>query len=239
MAGDADVIHIGTVGAFRPKRPLLVPLAVSREKLNRELAEWEQNRDLYAQRGWLLLGADDVWVEIAILQKVGNTAWPVVGACVGLDYRNYDLEPPSLTFIDPLTRTPVDPAFKPHQLEGQQLRLLVPGEHPSTKRPFLCLPGIWEYHSHPEHDGDSWLAGHRAMGAGRLANIANHLWSTTRIAFTPEIQINAKFTPVLDAVAVQMAQAEVAGGVPQTPEELGREDQADDPVALAHDEGAA
>lgn len=33
--------------------------------------------------------------------------------------------------------------------------------------PFLCLPGVREYHDHPGHSGDHWWL-HRARGAGQL-----------------------------------------------------------------------
>jgi hypothetical protein len=33
---------------------------------------------------------------------------------------------------------------------------IVVDNHPVTKRPFLCVKGIREYHEHPQHDGDSW-----------------------------------------------------------------------------------
>lgn len=32
------------------------------------------------------------------------------------------------------------------------------GTHPATGKPFLCLPGIREYHTHPSHLNDSWAA---------------------------------------------------------------------------------
>ena len=36
--------------------------------------------------------------------------------------------------------------------------------------PFLCLPGIKEYHDHPGHTGDPWEL-HRPAGAGRLVRL--------------------------------------------------------------------
>lgn len=212
MAEDADVIRIGCVGPFRPQRALVVPLEVSREKLRAELRQWEENRDLYMQRGWIILGVDDLWLELAILQPAANTAWPpFVAVTVGLDYRNYDLQPPSVTFLDPLSRAPSDPIVKPHQVEGQRLRLLVPGGHPTTKRPFLCLPGVSEYHIHPEHDGDPWLAEHRALGEGKIANIANHLWCSTRINLETKIQVQTQLAPNQAAYAAE-AQGQAAEG---------------------------
>lgn len=38
--------------------------------------------------------------------------------------------------------------------------------------PFLCLPGVREYHQHPGHSGDAWEL-HRPDGAGALARLAD------------------------------------------------------------------
>lgn len=37
--------------------------------------------------------------------------------------------------------------------------------------PFLCLPGVREYHDHPGHSGDPWEL-HRPAGAGALVRLA-------------------------------------------------------------------
>lgn len=40
--------------------------------------------------------------------------------------------------------------------------------------PFLCMPGIREYHDNPAHSGDSWLL-HRRSGEGSLAFIVDKI----------------------------------------------------------------
>ena len=40
--------------------------------------------------------------------------------------------------------------------------------------PFLCLPGVREYHENPAHTGDSWLL-HRRTGAGTLYFILDQI----------------------------------------------------------------
>lgn len=42
--------------------------------------------------------------------------------------------------------------------------------HAPEDIPFLCLPGIREYHAHPGHSGDPWEL-HRTSGAGSLARL--------------------------------------------------------------------
>ena len=43
------------------------------------------------------------------------------------------------------------------------------------KPPFICIPGIREYHNHPAHTGDSWLL-HRRDGEGTLGFIVDKLY---------------------------------------------------------------
>lgn len=41
--------------------------------------------------------------------------------------------------------------------------------------PFICLPGVREYHEHPGHTGDSWFL-HRLSGVGTLYNLVTQLY---------------------------------------------------------------
>jgi hypothetical protein len=151
---------------------------VSEAKLAAELADWEANASIYRRRGWLLLDRGPLTVEVAFLASVplvGIYTIPVITACIRLDYSNYDLWPPSLTFLDPRTRQPANPAVRAPATGPAGVRDALVDGHPDTGRPFLCLPGIREYHNHPQHTGDDWLL-HRATGAGRLAVICERIW---------------------------------------------------------------
>ncbi len=46
------------------------------------------------------------------------------------------------------------------------------GEHPVHGRPFACLRGTFEYHTHPSHLEDSW---DRYRSTLRLADLAHHV----------------------------------------------------------------
>lgn len=157
--------------------PVFVDSAVSAAKLDRELAAWQQNAGVYARRGWLVLGRDGLDVEIAFLGllPMAPQPLPIVPACIRVNFDNYDIWAPSVTFIDIFTREPAPPAVRALTWEqGQEQNVLIPG-HPETGLPFLCLPGIREYHSHPEHSGDDWLL-HRAQRRGSLAAICEQVW---------------------------------------------------------------
>jgi len=199
------------------ERVQLVEAGVSRVKLKRELDAWDGQADLYRRRGWLLLRRDDLVVEVAFVAPVPlptGTVLPVVTACIRLDYTDYDLEPPSLRFLDVWTREPAAPPVQPAQLSGSgELQNLMPGPHPDTGLPFLCLPGVLEYHSHPQHSGDLWLVGHRAQGAGRLATICERVWQAMgrhlglAISLQPVVVIGHN----LDALRQEAARSVVPG----------------------------
>jgi len=57
-----------------------------------------------------------------------------------------------------------------------QLRPVVAG-HPKTGRPFLCVRGTRQYHTHPQHSGDSWLLS-RAQQAGSLFTLCDRVFTT-------------------------------------------------------------
>lgn len=204
-----------------PPAPLLVPLEVSRAKLDAELADWKSNVELYRRRGWLLLGANELEVDIAFVAQVAvaEMTLPVITTTIRLNFDNYDLWPPSLTFIGPMTGRPALPVVNaPERDERGEPRNVLLG-HPITKQPFLCLPGLREYHSHPQHSGDDWLL-HRTSGQGRLAVICDRVWR--RMARNVlGLQVNLLSLPGLGTqLQMMLAQGDVADAV-AVPEDAG------------------
>lgn len=154
----------------------LVPRAVSRGKLQRELELWRANSAVYRRRGWLLLSVEDLTVDVAFVARVavGDMQLPIITAAIRLRYDNYDLWPPSLTFIDAASGAAGLPAVQaPDRVDGEIRNVLL--GLPGSGQPFLCLPGLREYHHHPQHTGDDWLL-HRAAGEGSLAVVCDRVW---------------------------------------------------------------
>jgi hypothetical protein len=174
--------------------PILVPPEISQAKLDRELAQWHANSEAYRRRGWLLLSAVGLQVEVAFLANVpiGVNALSVVTVATRFNYDNYDLWPPSLTFVDPRTGEAATPVVGAIEVLGTEARnaLLV---HPMTGQPFLCVPGVREYHSHPQHTGDDWLL-HRGHGAGRLAVVCDTIWRRM-VRNVLGLQVSVQFLP--------------------------------------------
>ncbi|MCR5876885.1 hypothetical protein LRS10_23640 [Phenylobacterium sp. J426] len=145
----------------------VVDPAVSRAKFERELEQFRRLEAMHRQRGWWLMSAEFPIVQIAFF--VPNVRPATVAVCARFDFTNYDLWPPSVTFVDfhtgkPLTHEEVGLQFHRALPDGTVAAMLQ--GHPG-KPAFLCLPGVREYHEHPAHTGDSWLL-HRGRGEGGL-----------------------------------------------------------------------
>lgn len=50
-----------------------------------------------------------------------------------------------------------------------------PGPHAQTGRPFICMRGAREYHTHPSHVGDAW-SGLKDSSSYTLGGILTQLW---------------------------------------------------------------
>lgn len=168
--------------------------AVSRAKFDQEIEQFRGLEAVYRRRGILLL---DAAFPMATVAFCGFKLQPValLGA-IRIDFTDYDLLPPSVRFVDPLTGDDLRANAMTLQLlrlpavEGMtretQVTLLAQGSpigQPANlvqangpeELPFLCLPSVREYHDNPAHTGDPWLL-HRASGEGSLAFIVENIW---------------------------------------------------------------
>jgi hypothetical protein len=95
---------------------------------------------------------------------INERSWPILDVTVQhalpirfrFDATAWDDVPPSISLLNP-DGTPFS-----GKVPGGQFN---PGPHPSTGRPFVCMRGAKEYHSHPSHIGDVWenYRGHDGM----------------------------------------------------------------------------
>lgn len=216
---------------------MLVDPEVVQRKFARELALWHENAAVYRRRGWLLLSQGELRVEVGFLGRLplGGPPVPAMPACVRVDFTDYDLQPPSVEFIDPVTGEFAQPPVQALIDTDEGPRNLLVQMHPETGRPFFCVPGIREYHAHPQHAGDSWLL-HRSGGAGTLAAICDRIWrSMARSLLGIHMQLQTLPTGLQLELRLQSAPGEVApefweqarqqqaalgGGQPVSPEVL-------------------
>ncbi|TPK90101.1 MULTISPECIES: putative metal-binding protein [unclassified Mesorhizobium] len=168
--------------------------AVSRRKFDREIARYRELEGEYRRRGWFLVEA--AFPLVLVIFATSKLLPKAIVCAVRLDFTNYDLVPPSVTFVDPFTGSALpmkNLGFKMLRLDGmvnatvetitamgQQGRLVFQEliqAHSPEEVPFLCLPGVREYHDHPAHTGDSWLL-HRRSGEGSLHFILEQIWAS-------------------------------------------------------------
>lgn len=162
---------------------------VSSAKFEREVDELRRLAVDYGRRGWFLADAEFPFAFVILAAPQLKPAPIVTG--VAFDYSDYDLRPPSVRLVNPFTREPWPEAELPTRLrrrtesdgvpipglqlppgieapklvQEQPLIQAYPGE-----QPFLCIPGVREYHDHSAHSGDAWEL-HRGSGAGRLIRL--------------------------------------------------------------------
>lgn len=162
---------------------------VSQEKFGTEVAAYRRIERGQQERGWWVLEAS--FPVIFAVFATPRVQPPAVVCGVLIDFTNYDLEPPSVRLVDPFTRRPYLMKELPTVLLRSQLAAQ-PGmpvgigmqvvtatplmqAHGPDDVPFLCVAGVREYHNHPAHSNDSWLA-HRGSGAGTLFNILSTIY---------------------------------------------------------------
>lgn len=78
---------------------------------------------------------------------------------------NWDELPPSITLLNP-DGTPIS-----LKMPGGVFH---PGGHPGPNRPFICMRGSREYHTHPNHHNDGW-ANYRGQDGMSLVGILMQL----------------------------------------------------------------
>jgi hypothetical protein len=165
---------------------------VSQTKFSHELSGFRLLEHEWRKKGILLLKSDFPEIQLAFIAPQLKPL--AVAFAVSIDFTNYDVEPPSVKFIDPLTGLLVTtkeiyvrffqagemiesmhpiPGMPQIQLQQPPRPILMGG---LDENPFLCIPGVREYHNHPAHTGDPWLL-HRTQGEGTLAFIIDQLYN--------------------------------------------------------------
>ena len=189
--------------------------AVSRAKFDREITNYLSFEVDYRARGWFLVKAD--WPVAIVVLASNKTSPPAIVTAAQFDYTNYDAEPPSVRLIDPFSGRllPIKdlPTRLPRTIPGPELN--IPGGHKGRLNtvqnlmqvhepdlPFLCVPGVKEYHDHPGHSGDPWEL-HRAAGEGRLVHL---LGVISKYGLDPVTGLNVNLVPQVTFVVSEPLQ---------------------------------
>ena len=181
--------------------------AVSRAKFEREIKDYSSIEADYRARGWFLVKAE--WPLSLVVLASKKTRPPAIVAAVLFDYTNYDVEPPSVRFVDPFSGRPLLskelPTRLPRMIPGPELPIPGPGGARAQLNtaqelmqalspddiPFLCIPGVKEYHAHPGHSGDPWEI-HRSTGEGRMVRLLEVI---SKYGLDPVMGFNVNLVP--------------------------------------------
>jgi len=150
---------------LRPDLPLLDE-RVARTKFT-AAEEIYQGRSAFEPRGWFIQPPLFPNLVVKFADRKGT-----VRAGVRLQLRNYDFMPPSVVFLNAESAPHSDvtlgvllrqyeQSHVPPALHGGQMLVAdnggyLPGGHPFTLQPLLCVRGVWEYHTHPQHAETMW-----------------------------------------------------------------------------------
>jgi Predicted metal binding domain len=166
---------------------------VSRRKFERELTNFRRIEDYYLSRGIWLLKAE--FPQFFFVLATPNANPKMVPYGILVDFTDYDEHPLSVRFVDPFTRKVLSLKEIPGNLYGNRVthfprsrQIISPVDGGMRTEivpllqafgengvPFICLPGVREYHDNPGHSGDSWFL-HRRTGEGTLHFILDNLW---------------------------------------------------------------
>ena len=138
--------------------------AVSLRKFDAEIRSLRTESAPYvAARGWTIAQTDYPVLSVILRHPRSSRRVEFRFTCDG-----WDEQPPSLTLHD----SESGGEFTWEQWPKEVWSVL--NKHPGTGKPALCLPGIREYHTHPNHRSDRW-DGYRLLGTYRLRDIVDRV----------------------------------------------------------------
>lgn len=119
--------------------------------------------DLLKMRNWRAFSLEPSLIDVAFF---ASSRLPFR---VQMNCEDWNELPPAITLLSVdggfLTVVPRGPTGIFHQ-----------GPHPTTKRPFVCMAGSREYHTHPSHIPDSW-ENYKMRSGYDLGGILTRVWN--------------------------------------------------------------
>lgn len=191
---------------FNMKQPSVqyVDPAVTKSKFASELEKFKALKKHYRELGVFLLEEEYPKLYFGFAAPLLRPV-PILFA-VSIDFTNYDAEPLSVKFVHPVSFAPQKMNEMPHQfprkIEGQvPFQPLLIAE--MDQEPFICIPGVREYHEHTFHTGDSWFQYRGRNGEGSLCFLLDnlHLYGSHPVKhYTFQLTINS---PVMQTLPQQ------------------------------------
>lgn len=152
---------------------LLIDSKVSEIKFNREVENLLSLQSILRKQGWIIESTIFPIVRVSFIAT--KIFPPIIPLTVDVDFTNYNIWAPSVRFLNSVTFEPIYLPGLRKAAEGDIGNIIITG-HPTTGEPFICLPGVREYHNHPEHNGNSWDLC-RYTGEGSLYFLLEKIWT--------------------------------------------------------------
>ena len=119
---------------------------------------------LAQSRNWIF---HQVKFPVIDCEFIGNG---VIGLRIKMDCNDWDERPPSIELLTPEG----NPLPKDQIPAGTGV--YNPSPHKNTQRPFVCMRGSFEYHTHTSHINDPWPQ-FRGLSGYTLGEILSQLWN--------------------------------------------------------------
>lgn len=137
--------------------------AISRALFEEEVAKFSP--ELLRVRGWTLFSAQYPVLDVGFSAS-GGASLRLRFFC-----EDWNERPPSVVFFDwagnPLAG-----------IERDRAGVFNNSPHPITRKPFICMKGVREYHTHQSHIGDAWetIKGTDKYSLGGILTQLWHVW---------------------------------------------------------------
>jgi hypothetical protein len=182
--------------------------SVSRRKFEREVAAAKAHNPFHEQGVWILRAKYPVVFAVLI----SSNPLPILrGVLCGvhIDFTDYDARPPSVKFVNPFNEVPLkanecswnfpqvkilsDPTGQPGTPMAEWTLLLQAFD---PNKPFICLPGVREYHDSSAHSGDSWFLHRKKNMLVHILSILQQ-FGPAAIDYQAQFQIAHQMVPKL------------------------------------------
>jgi hypothetical protein len=182
--------------------------SVSRRKFEREVATAKAHKPFHEQGVWILRAEYPVVFAVLI---TGNPLPVLRGVICGvhIDFTDYDARPPSVRFVDPFSEAPLHFDKCPwkfiqtkmlseptNQTDMQRVEVTPLLQAFDMNKPFLCLPGVKEYHDSSAHSGDSWFLHRKKNMLVHILSILQQ-FGPAAIAYQAQVQVAHHMVPKL------------------------------------------
>lgn len=181
---------------------------VTKRKFEKEIREFKRLEQEYRNKG--VISYKTTPNSVSLLFGIPHLKPQPIAFAVNIEYTNWDVEPPSIKFIDPFTdrvlqREEISIDF--YQVKANTQIIMLPNGKLSVPNllqgsnnitPFFCIPGVKEYHDHAAHSGDSWML-YRKQGEGKLCVLIDQLYShsiSQSSTYAVNLQVNASVTGI-------------------------------------------